>query len=114
MFEMRDVGDVGCSGRGMFGMWDVGDVGSSGSGMFGYGMFGMWGVRGTGCSGCGIFGIWDVECGMFAGMWNVDLQNAVLRKNPTAKCIFEVITTKKRNLHLIQRTKYNKFLQRIC
>ena len=105
MFEMRDVGDVGCSGRGMFGMWDVGDVGSSGSGMFGYGMFGMWGVRGTGCSGCGIFGIWDVEYGMFAEMWNIDLQNAVLRKNPTAKCIFEVITTKKRNLHLIQKDK---------
>ena len=32
-----------------------------------------------GCWGCGMLGMWnvgDVGCGMFAGMWNVDLQNA--------------------------------------
>ena len=31
-----------------------------------------------GCSGCGMFEMWDVEdvgCGMFAGMWDVDLLN---------------------------------------
>ena len=36
-------------------------------------------MRDVGCSGCGMFGVWDnrnVGCGMFAGMWNVDLQNA--------------------------------------
>ena len=39
----------------------------------------------------------------------------VLQQNPTAlSFIFEVITTKKRDLHLIQRIKYNKFLQQIC
>ena len=48
--------DVGCAGCGMCGMWDVRDVG---------------------CSGCGMFGMWDVGCGMFAGMWDVDLQNAI-------------------------------------
>ena len=54
MLEMWDGRDVGCSGCGMLGMWDVGDVG---------------------CWGCGMFWIWDVGCGMFTGMWNVDLQN---------------------------------------
>ena len=32
-----------------------------------------------GCLGCGIFGMWDVQdvrSGMFAGMWDVDSQNA--------------------------------------
>ena len=71
MFEMWDVGDVGCSGCGMFGMWDVRDVGC-----WGCGMFGMWDVRDVGCAGCGMFRMWDVGCGMFAGMWDVDLQNA--------------------------------------
>ena len=52
-------------------MWDVGDVGC-----WGYGMLGMWDVRDVGCLGCGMFGMWDVGCGMFAGMWDVDLQNA--------------------------------------
>ena len=55
-------------------MWDVGDVGCSGGEMLG-----MWDVRNVGCSGCGMFGMWDVRdvgCGMFAGMWDVDLQNA--------------------------------------
>ena len=55
MFWMWDVRDVGCWRCGMLEMWDVGDVG---------------------CSGCGMFGMWDVGCGMFAGMWDVDLQNA--------------------------------------
>ena len=58
MFGMCDVWDVGCWGCGMLGMWDVRDVR---------------------CSGCGMFGMWnvgDVGCGMFAGMWDVDLQNA--------------------------------------
>ena len=48
----------------MLGTWDVGDMGCSD----------------VGCSGCGMFGMWDVRdmgCGMFAGMWDVDLQNAV-------------------------------------
>ena len=65
---------MGCLGCGMFGMWDVQDVGCSGCGMFG-----MWDVRDEGCSGCGMFGMWDVRdvgFGMFAGMWDVDLQNA--------------------------------------
>ena len=60
MLEMWNVSDVGCWECGMLEMWDVGDVG---------------------CSGCGMFGMWDVRdvgCGMFAGMWDVDLQNALL------------------------------------
>ena len=56
---MWDVGDVGCSGGGMFGMWDVREVGCSGGGMFG-----RWDVQDVGCSGCGMFGMWDVGCGM--------------------------------------------------
>ena len=46
-------------------------------------MFKMWDVRDVGCSGCWMLGMWDVRdvgclgCGMFAGMWDVDLQNAV-------------------------------------
>ena len=68
---MWDVGDVGCWRCGMLEMWDVGDVGC-----WGCGMLGMWDVRDVGCSGCGMFGMWDVGCGMFAGMWDVDLQNA--------------------------------------
>ena len=61
----------------MLGLWDVGEVGCSGGGMFG-----RWDVREVGCSGCGMFGRWDVrdlgcsECGTFAGMWDIDLQNA--------------------------------------
>ena len=100
---MWDVRDVGCSGCGMLGMWDVRDVGCSGCGMFGVwdvqdvgcsrcGMFGMWNVQDVGCSGCGMcrnvgcagcgmfrmWDVWDVGCGMFVGMWDVDLQNALL------------------------------------
>ena len=39
-------------------------------------MFGMWDVQDVGCLECGMFGMWDVGCGMFAGMWDVDLRNA--------------------------------------
>ena len=66
-----DVWEVGCSGCGMFGMCDVQDVECSGGGMFGRGD-----VQEVGCSGCGMYGRWDMGCGIFAGMWNVDLQNA--------------------------------------
>ena len=38
MCGMWDVGDVGCSGCGMFGKWDVGDVGCLGCGMLIYKM----------------------------------------------------------------------------
>ena len=55
----------------MLGMWDVGYVGC-----LRCGMLGMWDVRDVGCSGCGMFGMWDVGCGMFAGILDVDLQNA--------------------------------------
>ena len=78
---MWDVGDVGCWRCGMLEMWDVAGVGCSGCGCWRCGMFGMWYVRDVGCSGCGMFGMWDVRdvgCGMFAGMWDVDLQNASL------------------------------------
>ena len=40
----------------------------------------MWDVRDVGCSGCGMFEIWDVGCGMIARMWDVDLQNALMRE----------------------------------
>ena len=36
-------------------------------------MFGMWNVPGVECWRCRM---WDVGCGMFTGMWDVDLQNA--------------------------------------
>ena len=58
MLEMWDVPDVGCSGCEMLEMRDVGDVG---------------------CSGCGMFGMWDVR-DVGCGMWDVDLQNAVLNR----------------------------------
>ena len=38
----------------------------------------MWNVGDVGCWGCGMLGMWDVRdvgSGMFAGMWDVDLQN---------------------------------------
>ena len=75
MFGVWDVRDVECSRCGMFRMWDVWDVACSGCGMFR-----MWDVQGVGCSGCGMFGIWDVRYGMFAGMWDVNLQNALISK----------------------------------
>ena len=46
---MYDVQDVGCLGCGMFEMWDVQDVGCSGCRMFR-----MWDVWNSGC------GMWDV------------------------------------------------------
>ena len=46
-------------------------------------MFSMWNVGDVGCWGCGMFEMWDVRdvgclpgCGVFAGMWDVNLQNA--------------------------------------
>ena len=56
-------------------MWDVRDVGCSECGMFR-----MWDVQDVGCSGCGMCRMWDVPdvgCGMFAGMSDADLQNAI-------------------------------------
>ena len=44
----------------MLGMWDVGDVGCSGCGMFE-----MWDARDVGCSGCEM---WDVGCLPGCGM----------------------------------------------
>ena len=73
MSGMWDVRDVGCAGCGMFGMWDVRDVGCAGCGMCG-----MWDVRDVGCARCGMFRMWDAGCGMFAGMWDIDLQNAFI------------------------------------
>ena len=95
ILSMWDVGDVG-----MLRMWNIGDLGSSGCGMleiwdaqdvgrWGCGIFEMWDVEGVGCSGCVMFEIWNIQdvwgvgctgpgvgCGMFARMWDVDLQNA--------------------------------------
>ena len=70
MFGVWDVRDVGCSGCEM---WNVRDVGCWDVGCSGCGMFEMWDVWDV---GCGVFGMWDVGCEMFAGMWDVDLQNA--------------------------------------
>ena len=78
---MWDVGDVGCSRCGMFRMWDIRDVGCSGCEMLG-----MCDVGDVGCSGYGMFG-------MFAGMWDIDLQNAfslVFKMKP--KHFFEMKT----------------------
>ena len=71
MFEMWDVCAVACSRCGMFEMWDVWYVGCWGCGMLG--MKNAWDVGG---SGCGMLGMWDVGCGMFTGMWDLDLLNA--------------------------------------
>ena len=52
-------------------------------GCTGCGMLGMWDVRDVGCWGCEMLGMWDVPdvrclgCGMFAGIWDVDLQKAL-------------------------------------
>ena len=43
-------------------------------------MLGIWDVEDVGYLGCGMFGlldVWDVQCGMFAGMWDVGLQNTL-------------------------------------
>ena len=70
MLGMRYAREVTYWGCGMLGMWNVQDVGCSGGVMFG-----RWDVWEVGCSGCGMFGMGDVGCGMFAGMWGVDLKN---------------------------------------
>ena len=70
---MWDVGDVGCWRCGILGMWDIRDVGCSG-----FGILEMWDVRDLGCSGCGIF----------AGMWDIDLQNAAFCMEISATCLF--------------------------
>ena len=74
MMRMWDVECSGCGmfGCGMFGVWDVRNVEC-----LECGMFGMWSVWNVGCSRCGMFGMWGVRCGMFAGMKDVDLQNAL-------------------------------------
>ena len=64
---------MGCLGCGMFRMWDVGDVGC-----WRCGMLRMWDVEDVGCLGCEIFRMYHVGCRMVAGMWDVDLQNALL------------------------------------
>ena len=51
-------------------------------------MLEMWDVRDVGCSGCRMLEMWDVGssgCGMFAGMWDVDLQNALLTRLTKSK-----------------------------
>ena len=54
-------------------------------------MLEMWDVRDVGCSGCRMLEMWDVRdvgssgCGMFAGMWDVDLQNALLTRLTKSK-----------------------------
>ena len=61
-------------------MWDVWDVNVRDMGSSGCGMFGMWDIWDVGYFGCEMLGkwdVWDVGCGMFAGMWGVDLQNAI-------------------------------------
>ena len=75
MLGTGDVWEVGCLGCGM---WDVGDVGFGNVGCWGCGMFGMWDVR-------------DVGCGMFAGMWDVDLQNAKPNVPISTYYCFEVL-----------------------
>ena len=57
----------------MFEMWDNQDMGWSGCGVFR-----MWNVLYVICLGCEMLGVWDVRrvgCGIFAGMWDVDLRN---------------------------------------
>ena len=62
MLGCVDVRGVRYWGCGTLGICDVGCAGC-----WGCGMLGMWYVRNVGCSGCR----------MFAGIWDVDLQNAV-------------------------------------
>ena len=74
-----DVGDVEYPGCEILGMWDVEDRVVGHVECWGCGMLD---VRDVECSGCEMFEMWDVwdvgcsGCGMFAGMWDVDLQNA--------------------------------------
>ena len=76
MFGMCNVADMGCWQCGIFGMSDIRDVGC-----WQCGVLRMWNIGDVGCGECGMLGMWDVRdvgCGMFAGMWDVDLQNALL------------------------------------
>ena len=80
-FVWRNVGcwECGMLGKGHIehvGFWGYVDVGDVEFG--GFRMFRMWDVWNVGCLGYGMFGIWDVGCGMFVGMWDVDLQNTYL------------------------------------
>ena len=87
MLGMFDVGNIGCWRCGMFGMQNVGDVTCYGWDMFkmwnmeclGCRMYGMWDTRNVECLGCGMFGMCHVGCGMFVGIWDVDLQNTFLQ-----------------------------------
>ena len=68
-------------------MWYAGQVTYWECGMLGCWECGMRNVRDVGCSGCRMLGIRDVRdvgCGMFAGMWDVNLQNAA---NKTLRAI---------------------------
>ena len=86
MLGILYVGDVWWWGCEMLGIWDVGnvgywDMGFGGCGMLGCKILGMRDVGDMGCSGCGMFKMRDVRAvgrGMFAGMWNVDLENVPL------------------------------------
>ena len=79
MLGMWDVGNMGCSGCGIFRVWDVRgvrDVGCSDVGCLGCGTFGMWDVRDKECSGCGMLEMWEFGdvglwgCGML-GMFGM-------------------------------------------
>ena len=64
---MWDILDVGCLGCGMFRMWNVWEMGSWGCRMLGIkrylgcGKFGVWDVRDVGFSRCGMFWIWYIK-----------------------------------------------------
>ena len=58
------LGDMGCLG--CVNVWDLGWLGC--------GMFEMLDVGDVGCWECGMFGMQDMGYGIFAGMWNIDLQ----------------------------------------
>ena len=81
IFGTWEVRDVECSRCRTFGMWDVRYVGC-----LGCGMFRMWDVWDVECSRCGVFEMWNVGCGVFAGMWDVDLQNAWRTEGKTSIC----------------------------
>lgn len=42
-------------------------------------MYGMWDTRDVECLGRGMFGMCHFGCGMFVGIWDVDLQNTFLQ-----------------------------------
>ena len=89
----------------------------------------MWDVWDVGCLGCGMLGMWDVqdmrysECGMFAGLWDVDLKNDefqqmnLLRRGSKKKKVLEEnsINTKLNSLRSSKlpklTEKYNNLLK---